>query len=233
MAGQEPSNRALEGRAAAKTPLADPGAWAVLAFLTAFMLGLYNAGLVNPLGATLVIPMALVFGGAVQFIVAIIEVFRGNVFGAAVFGCYGPFWIIYGLIENSYVGKVAAAAGKAGAASAVASGLTVFLVMFAVLTFVFLIASLRTDAVLATILALLLASFIVLAIGVHNGNTGLVHVAGWLTLVMAALGWYHGAADVIGFTFGRRLLPRRPADEVTSMHAAYISAGNAGACPAC
>ena len=92
--GRRPSNRALEGRAAAKTPLADPGAWAVLALAsTAFMLGLYNAGLVNPLGATLVIPMALVFGGAVQFIVAIIEVFRGNVFGAAVFGCYGPFWI--------------------------------------------------------------------------------------------------------------------------------------------
>ncbi len=69
---------------------------------------------------------------------------------------------------------------------------------------------LRTDAVLATILALLLASFIVLALGVHSGNTGLVHVAGWLTLVMAALGWYHGAADVIGFTFGRRLLPVIP-----------------------
>lgn len=211
VAGQETVDRALEGRAAAKTPLADPGAWAVLAFAsTAFMLGLYNAGLVNPLGVTLVIPMALVFGGAVQFIVAIIEVFRGNVFGAAVFGCYGPFWIIYGLIENSYAGKVAAAAGKASAVSAVASGLTVFLVMFAVLTFIFLIASLRTDAVLATILALLLAVFVVLAIGVHNGNTGLVHVAGWLTLVMAALGWYHGAADVIGFTFGRRLLPVVP-----------------------
>ena len=204
-------DRALQGRAVATVPLADPGAWAVLSFAsTAFMLGLYNAGVVNPLGVTLVIPMAFFFAGAVQFIVAVLEVFRGNVFGAVVFGSYGPLWVIYGLIQNSYVGKVAAAAGKTGAAGAVSSGLTVFLVMFAVLTFIFLIASLRTDVVLVAILLLLLVSLIVLAIGVHNDTTGLVHAAGWITLVLAALCWYHGAADVIGFTFGRTLLPVGP-----------------------
>lgn len=210
-AGQVTVDSALAGRAAANVPMADPGAWAVLAFgTTAFMLGLYNAGLVNPLGVTLVIPMAFFFGGAVQSIVAVLEVFRGNVFGAAVFGSYGPFWIVYGLIENSFAAKVTAAAGKAGAAGALSSGVTVFLVMFAVLTFIFLIASLRTDVVLVTILFLLLLAFILLAIGVHNASTGLIHTSGWLTLVLAALAWYHGGADVIGFTFGRKMLPVLP-----------------------
>ncbi len=132
-AGPRTVDSALEGRAAGKVPLGDPGAWAVLAFsTTSFMLGLYNAGWVNPLGVTLVIPVAFIFGGVVQLIVAILEVFRGNVFGTAVFGTYGPFWIIYGLIENSFAGKVGAAAGKAAAAGAISSGVTVFLAMFAV-----------------------------------------------------------------------------------------------------
>jgi succinate-acetate transporter protein len=193
---------------ATRVPPADPGAWAVLAFATtSFMLGLYNAGWVNPLGVALVIPVAFIFGGAVQLIVAVLEVFRGNVFGAAVFGTFGPFWIIYGLIENSFAAKVAAAAGKAAAAGAVASGVTVFLAVFAVLTFFFLIASLRTDAVLVAVIGLLLVALVLLALGVHSGSTGLVHTSGYLTLLFALLGWYHGAADVICFTFGRRLLP--------------------------
>ena len=207
-AGPRTVDSALEGRAAGKVPLGDPGAWAVLAFsTTSFMLGLYNAGWVNPLGVTLVIPVAFIFGGVVQLIVAILEVFRGNVFGTAVFGTYGPFWIIYGLIENSFAGKVGAAAGKAAAAGAISSGVTVFLAMFAVLTFFFVIASLRTDVVLVAVFALLLAALILLMLGVHGSSTGLVHASGYLTLLFAVLGWYHGAADVIGFTFGQKLLP--------------------------
>ena len=171
------------------------------------MLGIYNAGWANPLGVTLVIPVAFVFGGGAQLIVAVLEVFRGNVFGAAVFGTYGPFWIIYGLIQNSFAAKVAAAAGKTATAGAISSGLTVFLAMFTVLTFFFLIASLRTDVVLVAVIALLLAALILLMLGVHGGSTGLVHTSGYLTMLFALLGWYHGAGDVIGFTFGRKLLP--------------------------
>ena len=209
--GQTTIDTALGGRAPARVPRGDPGAWAVLAFsTTSFMLGLYNADLVNPNGAAMVIPVAFVFGGVVQLIVAVLEVFRGNVFGAAVFGTFGPFWIIYGMIENTYTGKVATAAGATGATAAVTSGLTVFLAMFAVLTFFFLIASLRTDTVLVAVVALLLLALILLMLGVHGGNSGLVHSSGYVTLAFAILGWYHGAADVIGHTFGRKVLPVGP-----------------------
>jgi GPR1/FUN34/yaaH family len=69
--------------AAARPGLADPGAWAVTAFATtSFMLGMYNANLINAAGAAIVIPVALFFGGLIQIIVAILEIFRGNLFGA-------------------------------------------------------------------------------------------------------------------------------------------------------
>lgn len=66
--------------------LADPGAWAVTAFATtSFMLGMYNTNLIGPASLPIVLPVAFFFGGLIQIIVGILEIGRGNVFGAVVF----------------------------------------------------------------------------------------------------------------------------------------------------
>ena len=99
------------------------------------MLGSYNANLIDARGAVIVIPVALFFGGLMQIIVAVLEVFRGNVFGAVVFGTYGPFWVIYGVLLTLYITSIPLAA--------VRSALALFLAMFAILSFFFFVASLR------------------------------------------------------------------------------------------
>jgi len=194
--------------------IADPGPLGVLAFsTTSFMLGLYHAGLVNPAGAALVVPVALIFGGGIQIIAAIIQLIRGNVFGAAVFGSFGSFWLIYALISNTYAGKVATAAtaARTDPAAAEASAVTVFLAMFAVLAVIFTIAALRTDAVLVTILALVAVALVLLALGHQGGgHESLIHAAGWVILAFGILGWYHGASHVIEYTFKRSVLPLFP-----------------------
>ncbi len=189
----------MEGRSAG-SPLADPGAWAVTAFATtSFVLGMYNAHLVSAGGAAIVIPIALFFGGVMQIIVAVLEVVRGNVFGAVVFGTYGPFWLIYGLIVQHYAATLAPAS--------VTSALALFLAVFAVLTFYFFIASLKTDAVLIVVFALVFLALVVLAIGLENGSTRMTEIGGWITLVFAVIAWYHAAGDVISYTWGRTVLP--------------------------
>jgi len=70
------------------------------------MLGMYNTHLLNPAGAGIVIPVAFFFGGLIQIIVAIMEISRGNLFGAVVFGSYGPFWVIYGALESLYATSI-------------------------------------------------------------------------------------------------------------------------------
>ena len=70
------------------------------------MLGIYNANLIDARGAVIVMPVALFFGGLMQIIVAVLEVFRGNVFGAVVFGTYGPFWVIYGVLLTLYITSI-------------------------------------------------------------------------------------------------------------------------------
>ena len=185
------------------SPLADPGAWAVTAFATtSFMLGLYNTHLVGSASLPIVLPVAFFFGGLIQILVGILEVGRGNVFGAVVFGTYGPFWVIFGAIELWFAKMVKPA-------SAADAGVSLFLAMFAVLTFYFFLASLKTDAVLVAIFALIFIGLVFLAIGAQSTGTGWTKAGGWVTLAFAVLAWYHAAADIINFTVGRTLLPVR------------------------
>lgn len=183
-----------------RPPIADPGAWAVTAFgTTSFMLGMYNAHLLPVAGVAVVIPVAFFFGGLIQIIVGILEVMRGNVFGAVVFGTYGPFWVIFAAIETWFAAKIPASAAD--------SALCLFLAMFAVITFYFVIASLRTDAVLVAIFVLIFAGLVLLSIGAGLPDITLTKAGGWVTLAFAVLAWYHAAGDVIAHTFGRTVLP--------------------------
>jgi succinate-acetate transporter protein len=190
-------------QAAAPPRMADPAAWAVTAFATtSFMLGMYQSGLLNSAGVPIVLPAAFFFGGLVQIIVAVLEVSRGNLFGAAVFGTYGPFWVIFGAYETLYVTSVPAAH--------LASSLSLFLAVFAVVTFYLAIASLRTDLVLAVILWLIFVGLVLLSIGAGAGLGNVTKAGGWVVLVFAVLAWYHAAGDVIAATFGRKVLPVGP-----------------------
>lgn len=180
--------------------LADPGAWALTAFATtSFILGMYNAGLLDSGGAAVVIPVAFFFGGLIQIIVGILEILRGNLFGAVVFGTYGPFWVIFAAIEAWF--------GKALASADVSSALSLFLAMFAVLTFYFFIASLRTDWTLIVIFALIFIALVLLSIGAASGISLYTVIGGWVTLLFAVIAWYHAAGDLINFTFGKEVVP--------------------------
>jgi hypothetical protein len=180
--------------------MADPGAWAVTAFATtSFMLGMYNAHLLNMAGVAVVLPVAFFFGGLIQIVVAVMEISRGNLFGAVVFGSYGPFWVIYGALGTLY--------GSSIPAAQLNSAVSLFLAMWAVLTFIFLIASLRTDAVLVVIIALIFIGLVLLSIGAGASQPDITKAGGWVTLAFAVLAWYHAAGDIIAATFGRQVLP--------------------------
>jgi succinate-acetate transporter protein len=186
------------------TVMANPAPWAVTAFgTTSFMLGMYQTNILDSAGILIVLPAAFFFGGLVQIIVAIMEFNRGNMFGGAVFGTYGPFWVIFGAFQTLYATSVPA--------SALSSATSLFLAVFAVVTFYLAVASLRTDLVLAVILWLIFLGLVLLSIGAGTGNVNVTHAGGWVVLVFAGLAWYHAAGDIIESTFGRKVLPFGPA----------------------
>jgi uncharacterized protein len=188
----------------ARAVMANPAPWAVTAFgTTSFMIGMFQTGLLNSAGTPIVLPAALFFGGLVQIIVAIMEFSRGNLFAGAVFGTYGPFWVILGVFDTIYATSVPAAQ--------LSSATGLFLAVFAVITFYLAIASLRTDLVLTTIIWLIFVGLVLLSIGAWNNASNVTKAGGWVVLVFAVLAWYHAAGDIIESTFGRKVLPFGPA----------------------
>jgi hypothetical protein len=101
------SSPARQAAAPPALGIANPGPWAVTAFATtSFMLGMYQTHLLNNAGILIVLPAAFFFGGLVQIIVAVMEFSRGNLFAGAVFGTYGPFWVIVGAFDTLYAARV-------------------------------------------------------------------------------------------------------------------------------
>jgi succinate-acetate transporter protein len=191
---------AAQAALVARTGMANPAPWAVTAFATtSFMLGMYQTGLLNAAGLPIVLPATFFFGGLVQIIVAIMEFSRGNLFAGAVFGTYGPFWVMFGAFETLYAASVPAAQ--------LSSATCLFLAVFAVITFYLAIASLRTDLVLTVIIWLIFVGLVLLSIGAGASSSAITKAGGWVVLIFAVLAWYHAAGDVIESTFGRKVLP--------------------------
>jgi len=183
--------------------MANPAPWAVTAFATtSFMLGMYQTHLLNNAGVPIVLPAAFFFGGLVQIIVAIMEFSRGNLFGGAVFGTYGPFWVMFGAFETLYAASVPAVQLN--------DAISLFLAVFAVITLYLSVAGLQHDIVLSVILWLIFIGLVVLSVGAGANNVDITEAGGWIVLLFAVLAWYHAAGDIIESTFGRKVLPFGP-----------------------
>lgn len=198
-----PSAAGQQVPVSAPAGMANPGPWAVTAFATtSFMLGMYQTHILNNAGILIVLPAAFFFGGLVQIIVAIMEFTRGNLFAGAVFGTYGPFWVIVGAFDTLYAASVPPV--QANDAN------SLLLAVFAVITFYLGIASLRHDLVLCVIIWLIFIGLVVLSVGAGANNVDITEAGGVIVLIFAILAWYHAAGDIIESTFGRKVLPFGP-----------------------
>ena len=146
-------------------------------------------------GGAASIPTFLYMGGLLQLIGAFLEFFLGNTFSFVVFSTFGGFWIAFGSTLQASSGATAAYAATGGAESpefaasfgkslflkspckAFETPLTVwlafFLVSMAVLCFIYLICSVRTNVVLVFAITCIVLAFAFLAATywqVANGN---------------------------------------------------------------
>jgi uncharacterized protein len=185
--------------------IADPGPLGLAAFAaTTFVLSLFNAGIVGDEALeTVVLPLALFYGGLAQLLAGMWEFRKANTFGATAFTSYGAFWLSYA----AYAKFVKPDLPEASAHTA--SGL--FLLVFAVFTTYMFLASLRVSGAVALVFLTLAATFIVLTIGDLSDTESIVKVGGWLGLITAVCAWYASFATVANDTWKRTLLPTMPA----------------------
>jgi hypothetical protein len=145
--------------------------------------------------------VALAYGGAAQLLAGMWEFKKGNVFGATVFSSYGAFWLSFWAYLTFY------AEGIPPEQHGVAAGC--LLICWGIFTALMFVAALRTTAVLATLFAVVLVTFFLLAFGAMNGVTALTRAGGWAGLLAGAMAWYLCLAGVLSSVFGRPVLPNK------------------------
>lgn len=191
------------GTAVRLREMANPTPIGVAGFaLTVFTLGLYTSGLLDSAAETLVLAMAVFYGGLVQFIAGFFALRRGDIFPAAFMTSYGAFWLTYAMLNIYIVPRLPAAD--------VAQTTTAYLAVWTVITGIFYAASFFTNWVTVLAFTLLFAAFVVLDIGVGVSNTPITHAGGYLEMALGLTGWYIVAADIVNAMTGSMRLPLPP-----------------------
>ncbi|WP_235993610.1 acetate uptake transporter [Paraburkholderia solitsugae] len=163
--------------------------------LTTWLLSMINAGWFSGESMGLVLACALAYGGTAQAIAGMMELPRGNTFGATAFLSYAAFWWSFALFVLFLHDKVPPAF------------VGWYLFLWGVFTFYMWLATFRSPRALQFIFLALWITFGLLAGGEWTGS-GLVRMAGgYMGLVTAALAFYLSAADVINEVHGRVVLP--------------------------
>jgi len=186
----------------AAVTIADPGPLGLSAFaLTTFVLSSVNADLIPAGVKTVVLTLALFYGGAVQVVAGIWEFRKGNTFGATAFCSYGAFWLSYWGLSVFFKPAAGTPAGDVGTA------LGFFLLGWTVFTVIMLIAALRTNGALVVTFVALTVTFVLLTVGRFSESASMEKLGGWLGILTALFAWYTAAAGVINETWKRPALP--------------------------
>jgi hypothetical protein len=179
--------------------IADPGPLGLAAFAgTTFVLSIFNSGMANDTGSSVVLGLALFYGGIGQLLAGMWEFRKANTFGALAFTSYGAFWLSFAyLLRYTDLTK----------ATDLSQALGVYLLMWTIFTAYMTVASLRVSGAVAAVFVMLTLTFAALAIGEFATSTGWHHLGGYLGIITAVLAWYASFAGVTNATWGRTVLP--------------------------
>lgn len=163
--------------------------------LTTWLLSMINAGWFTGDAMNMVLAVAAAYGGTAQVIAGIMELPRGNTFGATAFVSYGAFWwsfvlfvlFLHDKVPGAFVGW--------------------YLFMWGVFTFYMWVGTLRAARALQLIFLALWITFFLLAAGEWTGMAGLHTAGGYVGLLTALLAFYLSAAEIINEGHKRTVLP--------------------------
>ncbi|HLZ62912.1 MAG TPA: acetate uptake transporter [Ktedonosporobacter sp.] len=171
--------------------------------LTTFVLSTINAGWFPAASAEVVVALALFYGGLAQFMAGMWEFRAGNTFGATAFSSFGAFWLSYAAILIPGTGIVA------GLGSALHSALGIYLLAWAIFTFLMFLGTFRLNVALMALFGFLTLTFLFLALGELIGS-GFALIGGYLGIITALIAWYTALAGVLSAHNGIFSLPVWP-----------------------
>jgi len=187
--------------------IANPAPLGLAGFaLTTFVLSLYNIGAGQPGAApgpsTLIIGLAVGYGGIAQFAAGMWEFMKGNTFGATAFSSYGAFWISFALILIPGFGSfgtyssVDPTTKETVIDPSLSSALGIYLLAWGIFTFILFLASFRLNGATVLLFFLLTVTFVILAIANFLTSPGATKAGGVFGILTALVAWYIAAAGL-------------------------------------
>lgn len=148
--------------------------------LTTFVVSIANAGATSSSFASLTF-----FGGLALLLAGMWEFRKGGTLNATAFTLYGVLWLSY---SNYGI--------FASASSATGSGY--YFLAWTILSFVFLLGSLRTHGALIAIFLFFTLTTLALSIGQYaGGSANWQHIGGWLGIITAAIAVYTALSGLL------------------------------------
>lgn len=163
--------------------------------LTTFVLSAANAGLFT--GESIVIGLALFYGGLAQLLAGMWEFKVGNTFGATAFTSYGAFWLaVGGSLQFHWI--------------APGQGFGFFLLGWTIFTLMLFLCTLRLSVGLMALFGLLFVTFALLTVHALGGPPVTAVLGGYLGILTALVAWYNALAGLLVATKAGYTLPTGP-----------------------
>jgi succinate-acetate transporter protein len=198
MVEEELATITIDGQKLLQHTPANPAPLGLLATgLTLVLLSFSYAGFYA--SSSMILAMALAFGGTVNLIVGAMEYKNGNTFATLAFGAFGSFWYSFALLLILPKLNLASAPD--------AASLAAYLFMWGVWTAGMIVATLKTSRGLQIIFAGITLLFFVLGLGALTGNSTINIIGGYVGIFVGLMAMYVGVAEVINEVYGNRALP--------------------------
>jgi succinate-acetate transporter protein len=190
---------------------ADPAPLGLAAFAgTTFFLSVVNTNMLGSSVQTVVLGLALFYGGLAQLLAGMWEFAKGNTFGALAFSSYGAFWLSFWYLLNHLP--------TSAHPLDILHGVGVYLMVWTIFTAYMCIAASRVSLAVLAVFVLLALAFLTLTIGwlsesvvdFSKNSNAWIHLGGWIGLLTALAAWYASFAGVTNATFKKVVFPTYP-----------------------
>ncbi|CAG8533908.1 5035_t:CDS:2 [Paraglomus occultum] len=175
--------------------IGNPGPLGLSAFaMNTFVYSVYIYGVKGINRDNVGLGLALFYGGAIQVLAAMWEMYYGNTFSATVFASYGGFWISFGFISLPASGILQAYEGDPQTFN---NALGMFLVAWTIFTTLMFICALRTNLVLIAAFFMLDLTYIMLDCYQFTGELIFNKIGGIFGVITAFIAWYLACAQLL------------------------------------
>lgn len=172
---------------------ANPAPLGLSAFaLSTFVLSLINAGAMGVSNDSVVVGLAMFYGGLVQLLTGMWEMALENTFGALALGSFGGFWLSFGAISIPWFNIAASYDDPVELDNAVGF----YLIGWSIFTFMLTLCTMKSTLAFFSLFFLLAVTFLLLGIGKLGKSHGSTVAGGVVGVIVAFIAWYNAYAGL-------------------------------------